>query len=323
MTQPPDPDFLLERLAAGRPERVRHVVDLPAATARTAPWPAWLAGEVIDAFAARGILEPWEHQVAAAELAHRGSDVVLATGTASGKSLGYLMPTLSSIHAGIAAPDGRGATALYLSPTKALAHDQMRALHELDLPWLRAAPVDGDALPNERDWARAHANLVLTNPDFVHHALLGNHRSWASFLRRLRVVVIDECHGYRGVFGAHVGAIVRRLRRVAHHYGSDPVIVAASATVADPANALARLTGRSAEEITDDASPRSRKVLAFWEPAELAVTDEHGDPVRRSATGETAELLADLVAEGQRTLAFVRSRRGAEAVALAARAHLD
>ena len=178
---------------------------------------------------------------------------------------------------------------------------------------------DGDTPLEERDWARRHADVVLSNPDMAHHALLPGHARWASFLKRLRYVVIDECHGYRGVFGSHVAQVLRRLRRVAAHYGAHPVFILASATVSDPGLTARQLLGIDVAEVTDDASPRGAVDLVLWEPP---LTDDHGEagaPVRRTATAETASLLADLVADGVRTLAFVRSRRGAESVAIGAR----
>jgi DEAD/DEAH box helicase domain-containing protein len=217
---------------------------------------------------------------------------------------------------------------MYLAPTKALAHDQLRALTELGLPWLRAATVDGDASGDERSWARAHANYILTNPDLIHRSMLAQHSSWAPFLRRLDYIVIDECHNYRGVFGAHVAAVIRRLRRACERYGASPVVIAASATVADPHISIARLVGGPVEAVTDDTSPRARKVIGLWQPAIVdrpsgadgALGDERDATVtRRSATAETADLLADLVVEGLQSLAFIRSRRGAEAVAMMTR----
>ncbi len=315
-------DGLLAALAAGRPDRVRHVAAQPARAGEPVDWPAWLPAEVVAACANRGIGRPWSHQVAAADLAHAGGHVVVATGTASGKSLAYQLPAFAAIHEGQSAPDARGATVLYLAPTKALAHDQLRALDAFGLPWLRACTVDGDASPAERDWAKAHANLVLTNPDFVHHAMLGGHRSWSAFLRRLRFIVVDECHAYRGVFGTHVALVLRRLRRAAGRYGAVPVVIAASATIAEPEVLLGNLIGDAVAAVTDDGSPHPARTVALWEPGETGFEDELGQPVRRTATAEAAELMADAVVSGGQCLAFVRSRRAAESVAIAARGHL-
>ena len=330
----PTPEDVLGRLTAGRPDRLRHTATIPARTATTADWPLWVPPELVTAWAGQGIDRPWRHQVEAAEFAHAGRDVVLATGTASGKSLAFTLPALAAVHRGLTAPNGRGSTTMYLAPTKALAHDQLRALTELGLPWLRAATVDGDASGDERAWARAHANYVLTNPDLIHRSMLAQHSTWAPFLRRLDYIVIDECHNYRGVFGAHVAAVIRRLRRTCERYGASPVVIAASATVADPHISIARLVGGPVEAVTDDTSPRARKVIGLWQPAIVdrpsgadgtpggdgtSGRDGKATVTRRSATAETADLLADLVVEGLQSLAFIRSRRGAEAVAMMTR----
>ncbi|MGI8533000.1 MAG: DEAD/DEAH box helicase, partial [Geodermatophilaceae bacterium] len=264
-------------------------------------------------FALRGIHRPWEHQVEAAELVRAGQSVVIATGTASGKSLGYQLPVLSALLS-----DER-ATALYLSPTKALGADQLRSVRDLTLLSVRAAAYDGDTPREERDWVRAHARWIFTNPDMLHVGLLPAHQKWSSFLRRLRYVVVDECHSYRGVFGSHVGHVLRRLRRLCARYHADPVFVLASATAGDPAGSASRLTGLPVRAITSDASPRGDTAFALWEPPLTELRGEQGAPVRRSALSETARLLSDLVSQGARTLAFVRSRRGAEIVALQAR----
>ncbi len=314
-------ETLVERLTAahGRGGRLTHLEVLPPRTARTCPWPAWAHPSVVDAWQRVGVPLPWEHQAHAASLAHGGTHTVLSTGTASGKSLGYLLPALSDIEASRGPKGQRGAAVLYLSPTKALAQDQLAALRSLAIPGLRAATHDGDSAPEEREWTRDHAEYVLTNPDMLHRSLLPGHERWSRFFGALRYVVIDECHHYRGVFGAHVAQIVRRLRRVAALYGADPTFVLASATVAEPAVAAGRLTGLPVVAVTDDASPRGRVALALWEPPFVSHAGEHGAPVRRSVTAELADLLTDLVVQRVRTLAFVRSRKGAEAVALGAR----
>ncbi|KPI02526.1 helicase/secretion neighborhood putative DEAH-box helicase [Actinobacteria bacterium OV450] len=252
--------------------------------------------------------------------------MVVATGTASGKSLAYLAPVLSALADGAEAPNRRGATALYLAPTKALAADQRRAVRALAAPLgnaVRPAVYDGDTPVEEREWVRQYANYVLTNPDMLHRGILPAHPRWSSFLRALRYVVIDECHTYRGVFGSHVAQVLRRLRRLCARYGSDPVFLLASATASDPAAAASRLTGVPVTEVADDASPRGEVVFALWEPPLLTeLRGEKGAPVRRTATAETADLLTDLVVQGVRTVAFVRSRRGAELIAVIAQERL-
>jgi DEAD/DEAH box helicase domain-containing protein len=253
---------------------------------------------------------PWSHQVEAAQLGWTGRSVITATGTASGKSLGYQLPALSAVLR-------RDATVLYLSPSKALAADQLANIRGLDLPGVRACTFDGDTPREDRDWTRAHANVVLTNPDMLHCGMLPQHPRWTRFWRRLQYVVIDECHHYRGVFGSHVALVLRRLRRVCASYGASPTFLLASATVATPALSAGRLIGAKVTEVVADGSPRGGVDLVLWEPAAADPADPDGP--RRSATAEAAELLADLVIAGVPTLAFVRSRRGAEGVASLAR----
>ncbi|MEU5693494.1 DEAD/DEAH box helicase [Actinosynnema sp. NPDC020468] len=308
---------LLDRVLAGVPSGespLTHTADLPQRVARTAHWPEWAVPELVSSLVERGVDHPWRHQVEAARLAWEGSHVVVATGTASGKSLAYQLPVLSTL------AGDRRATALYLSPTKALGADQLRSVDSLAVPGVRAASYDGDTPMAERDWVRAHANWVFSNPDMLHRGVLPQHARWIRFFRGLRYVVVDECHSYRGVFGSHVALLLRRLRRVARRYGADPVFVLASATVADPAASASRLVGVPCAAVVDDGSPRSGRTVALWEPPLLEdLQGENGAPVRRSAGAETARILADLVVEGARSLAFVRSRVGAELTALGAR----
>jgi DEAD/DEAH box helicase domain-containing protein len=319
------PDELLHHLLAapGRRERVTHVENLPARTAKTAAWPGWVPPELVRAWQRTGIDRPWLHQVEMAEQARAGRSSVISTGTASGKSLGYLMPALTSVLEGIDAPSGRGSTVLYLAPTKALAGDQLRRIRDLAVPGIRVATYDGDTPGEEREWVRSHANVVLTNPDMLHHSMLPGHHRWSTFLRSLDYVVVDEVHSYRGLFGAHVSAVIRRLRRVAARYGSKPVFLLASATVTEPQLSAGRLTGLDVTAVTEDASPRGPVVFALWEPPLTDLVGERGAPVRRTAAAEVADLVADLVIDDARTLAFVRSRRGAEVVALLARHSLE
>ncbi|WP_410819946.1 DEAD/DEAH box helicase [Micromonospora sp. 050-3] len=328
----PAPADLLRRLRArGAADPVTHVERVPARAGVPAPWPSWASAELRAAFTRRGVVAPWQHQAEAANLAYEGQHVIVATGTASGKSLAYQLPALATLLA-----DPR-ATVLYLAPTKALAADQLRAVAALELEGVRPACYDGDTPRTEREWIRRHSRFVLTNPDMLHHGILPGHAQWSGFLRRLAYVVIDECHTYRGVFGSHVAHVLRRLRRQCARFGATPVFVLASATSGDPATAAGRLTGLPVTAVTEDASPRGGVTFALWEPPLLPpdssaasqvppqATGEHDElhQVRRSALRETADLLADTVAEGVRTLAFVRSRKGAEVVAANARRALD
>jgi DEAD/DEAH box helicase domain-containing protein len=292
------------------------VEHLPARAGREVPWPSWVPPEIIAALAGRGIRAPWSHQAAAACHAQDGRNVIVSTGPASGKSLGYLLPALTAVLA--------GDTVLYVTPTKALAADQLASIRSLALPGVQAAVFDGDSTAAERAWARSHARYLLTTPDMLHRSLLPGHARWSGFFSRLRYVIIDECHEYRGVFGSHVGHVLRRLRRVvAHHAPSGgpprPVFVLASATVGAPGTCARLLTGLHAEEVTEDGSPRGPLAFALWEPPVTDVRGEAGARLRRTATAQTADLLARLVRQEVPTLAFIRSRRGAEAVALAAR----
>src|SRR5690606_23356912 len=288
----------LDRLLADptRRERITHVESVPARQGRRADWPSWSPPLLVERLAASGIEAPWEHQAAAAEHARAGRSVIIATGTASGKSLAYLLPSVEAIYAGDDNPRHQG-TILYLAPTKALAADQLRALRSLRLTRVRAATYDGDTPHDERAWVRQHANYVLTNPDMLHRSILPGHSRWSSFLRRLRYVIIDEAHGYRGVFGSHVAQVLRRLRRLCARYRSNPTFILASATASEPATTASRLTGLDVVAVDDDASPRGPATFALWEPPLTDLRGEQGAPVRRTATAEAGDLLADLVVE--------------------------
>ncbi len=309
---------LVDRLVtSSRADRLTHLEVLPPRAPTYALWPEWVRDDVRTAYAGRGVVEPWLHQVIAADAAVAGQHVVLATGTASGKSLAYQLPALNTILNSRGLRNERGASALYIAPTKALAQDQLAALQSLGLD-VRATTHDGDSSREQRDWARDHGEYLLTNPDMLHRSMLPGHARWARFFASVRYIVLDECHHYRGVFGAHVSHVLRRLRRVCALHGAHPTFVLASATVAEPGVLAGRLTGLPFVELTEDYSPRGQVSLALWEPPFTSFTGENGAPVRRSASSETADLLADLVAEQVRTLAFIRSRRGAEAVAMTA-----
>ncbi len=285
--------------------RCVHVEHLPSRRARLAslarPLPPGIAGLIPHT----GL---WRHQVTAIDHIRDGRSVVLATGTASGKSLAYQLPILEA-----ADESGGRSTSLLLFPTKALAHDQLRSITALGIDSVRAAAYDGDCSPEERSWIRANANVVLTNPEMLHYAMLANHRRWADTLHRLQYVVVDELHVLRGVFGSHVANVLRRLVRLCHHYGSDPTFVFCSATVGEPARLATELCGRSVIEITDDASPRGPRHVVLWNPTELDPDRSTG--AMTSMTAEAVTLTAQLIAAGHRTLVFCRSRRGAELVA--------
>ncbi|MBV8787244.1 MAG: DEAD/DEAH box helicase [Mycobacterium sp.] len=302
---------------------LRHVRELPPRTARPREWPAWVEPDVVRALVDRGIKTPYSHQSAAADLAFAGRHVVVSTGTASGKSLAYQLPVLNAL-----ATDPR-ARVLYLSPTKALGHDQLRAAHALTAAIARlhdVAPTayDGDSPSEVRRFARERSRWLFSNPDMIHVSILRNHARWAVLLRGLRYVVVDECHYYRGVFGSNVAMVLRRLLRLCARYSSAPTVIFASATTNSPGATAAELIGLPVEEVTEDGSPQGARTVALWEPAlRNDLTGENGAPVRRSAGSEAARVMADLIAEGAQTLTFVRSRRAAELTALGAQARLD
>ncbi|MEA2264884.1 MAG: box helicase protein [Solirubrobacteraceae bacterium] len=280
----------------------------------TTDLPGDLHPRLREALLGVGIDRLYSHQAEAFGAAADGP-VIVTTGTASGKSLCFNLPTLDALCR------DRRARALYLYPTKALAQDQARALGALGLTReLRPAIYDGDTPPAARAQIRRTANVVLTNPDMLHMGILPNHGAWGELFANLAVVVVDEAHVYRGVFGSHVANVLRRLRRIAAAYGTEPRFLLASATIANPVELAERLTGFESVRLIDrDGSPASRRRLAVWNPP---VTDP-ALGLRRSALAEGAELLARLVCEGARTICFVRSRKGVETLHRMAAAELD
>ena len=354
---------LLRALSAGD-DRLVGLVELPGRPERASDWPEWVHPLVRGAWARRGVERPWSHQREALDATASGADVVVATGTGSGKSLAAWTPLLSDL-AG-AGPTTRISavhrrpTALYLSPTKALAADQcasLEALMEGGPRLASASTCDGDTPREAKEWARANADALLTNPDYLHHVMLPAHGRWTRVLASLRYIIIDELHHWRGVTGSHIALVVRRLLRACHRLGADPRVIMLSATVRDPALVGAAMTGRPATAVTRDGSPAGPRHLALWQgglvddgsgaepsssgtlafpapfssPADPASQGALADGdrvlgapvVRRSAGAEAAGLTARLVEEGARLLAFVRSRAGAEAVAAQVRDRLS
>src|SRR6059058_555868 len=285
-------------------EEIAYVSTEPAREAALAPLPDELHPRVREALAAQGIAELYTHQRAAWDAAARGEHVVVTTGTASGKTLAFNLPVLDAI---AREPKQR---ALYLYPTKALAQDQLRSLSTFRLPRLRAAIYDGDT-ESERRWQiRKWANLILTNPDMLHLGVLPHHDRWGDVLSNLRYVVVDEAHVYRGVFGSHVGNVLRRLRRLARVYGADPQFLLASATIGNPGELATSLTGLDFTVIREDGAPRAERTIALWNP-EL-IDEELGQ--RASALADASRLMAGLVERDLRTLVFAKSRRAAELI---------
>jgi DEAD/DEAH box helicase domain-containing protein len=294
-TAPSVPDSLL------RGEELAHRAEEAARQARTGPIPPELDARVRDAI---GVDSLYLHQIAAWDAASRGENLVVTTGTASGKTLAFNLPVLDSL---ARTPKNR---VLYLYPTKALAQDQFRTLNALRVPRLRPAIYDGDT-PTEQRWQiRKWSNAILTNPDMVHIGLLPNHERWGDVLSNLRYVVVDEAHVYRGVFGSHVANVLRRLRRMARIYGSDPQFLLATATIANPGELALELLGAKATVVGDDTAPRAERTVILWNPPLLDA--ELG--LRGSALAEAAKLQAGFVERGLRTLTFAKSRKAAELV---------
>ena len=285
-------------------EEVAYVGGESARPPRFAPIPEGLHPKVADALAARGIEQLFTHQADAWDAAQRGEHLVVATGTASGKTLAFNLPVLDAL---ARQPKTR---ALYLYPTKALAQDQMRSLTELKPPAIKPAIYDGDTESSRRWQIRKWSNLILTNPDMLHVGVLPHHDRWGDVLHNLRYVVVDEAHVYRGVFGSHVGNVLRRLRRLARIYGADPQFLLASATIANPGELARRLLGVEATTIEQDGAPKAERTILLWNPP---LTDEELG-LRASALGEAARLMASLVERGVRTLCFAKSRKSAELV---------
>jgi DEAD/DEAH box helicase domain-containing protein len=306
-----DPRAFLDSLDAG--DALVHVRELPVRTTRPGPYPDDVPELIRQRLSLVGVTGLFDHQREAYELVRSGANAIVATGTASGKTLVY---NLAFATEAVADPKR---TALYVFPTKALARDQLRQVRELKLPQVRAAVYDGDTPRAERPLIRKNANLVMTNPDMLHAGILPDHPRWADFLLRLSLVVVDEAHVFRGVFGSHVAHVLRRLRRLVGHYGGSARFVLASATVGNPAELAERLVGEPFGAVTEDRSPSGGKVFALWNPP---IVDEDSG-ARRSALSDASFLMARLAEQGVKSIGFVRSRRAAELLAEFTRRGLD
>lgn len=294
--------LLVDPGLGGRDVHVERILEQPA---RFAEPKDPLHPGIVERLERRGIDRLYRHQAEALDLLRAGEHTAIATSTASGKSLCYQIPVLE------AALDGEPATALMLFPTKALAHDQLRALRAWLVPSLEAETYDGDTPGDDRARIRRRSGCVLTNPDMLHVGILPNHPRWAAFFRQLRLVVVDELHTLRGIFGSHVAHLLRRLRRVCAHYGAEPVFCFSSATIGNPGELASELLGEPVATVDDDGSPRGARCFAIWQRP--LVDPETG--TRSSANLETARLVAGCVRSGLHVLAFTRSRRGSELVA--------
>ena len=279
-----------------------HVRVLPAREARCEDLDPPLSGPLTERLAGKGVTRLYSHQARAVRLIRNGEHVVLVSGTASGKTLCYQIPIAERIL------EDPARTALLMFPTKALAQDQLRSLRRLDVPGLAASTYDGDLPAEQRPRIRKKANVILTNPDMLHYGILPHHGLWGSFLSRLDYVVIDEIHYLRGMFGSHTAQIVRRLRRLAAHYGARPTFVLTSATIGNPAELAARLTGLEVSLVEGNGAPTGERVTALWNPP----LEDEAQGSRRSPLFDTTDLYVDLVRRGTHTIVFGRSRKTAE-----------
>ncbi len=305
-------DFVdILKAARGYAGQLTHIERIPARPARYGDLAAPLPEPLAAALAARGVARLYAHQAEAVNAARAGHHIGVVTATASGKTLCYQLP---AVEAALADPTSR---ALWLFPTKALAHDQLRSLEGL-LTGIERPPIvttlDGDTPRPARDRARERAQIILSNPDMLHRTLLPDHRRWQALFAGLRFVVIDEAHTYRGVFGTHVALTLRRLRRICAYYGAAPQIILCSATSANPQEHLAALVGDQVLVINSDGAPQGERAFVFWNPPPTDGPRREGasSAGRRSVNVETAGLMATLASGGIKTLAFARTRRGAE-----------
>jgi len=288
--------------------QITAVHEIEAVQARHAEWPPDIHAEVLAAARDLGYERPYSHQAAALQCLSGGSSVAVVSGTASGKSLCYVLPALDAL---VRDPRSRS---LMLFPTKALAHDQLAALSDWDAALasvdVTARAYDGDTPSRSRSRIRREGRIIATNPDMLHAAILPHHSRWSALLGNLSLVVVDEMHVYRGVFGSHVANVLRRLRRVARFYGSDPLFVLTSATIANPGELAHRLTGDRVAVVDDDGSPRGRRTFVFYNPP---VVDERLN-IRRSSLLEAEALARHFVSGDVQTIVFARSRQAAELV---------
>jgi DEAD/DEAH box helicase domain-containing protein len=307
----------LERLAPGpwieradTPDGVVTAVRrLPPIEARYAPFPDFIAPRLRAALERRGIAQLYSHQAESIQHVAAGGHVVVTTPTASGKTLCYNLPVLNAI------VQNPAARALYLFPTKALAQDQLAELHELvgEIAQTGADPIgvhtyDGDTPADARRTIRTRAHVVLSNPDMLHSGILPHHPRWAKLFENLRFIVIDELHAYRGVFGSHLCNVLRRLRRIARHYGSDPQIIASSATIANPRELAQRLAERPFELVSESGAPRGEKFFVFINPP--VVNRELG--IRRSYLAETRRVSGEFLRRNLQVIVFAQSRLSTE-----------
>ncbi|HEX9976533.1 MAG TPA: DEAD/DEAH box helicase, partial [Dehalococcoidales bacterium] len=289
-------------------DQIVHIERIPPRSARYAELDEPLDPSLQKCLTEHGITRLYSHQATAVNQSRQGKNVMVATASASGKTLCYNIAVLQAL---LTEPDSR---AIYIFPTKALAQDQLRVLRELFYPSLlkiqEFTTFDGDTPQVERAEIRKRARIILTNPDMLHVGILPNHQSWSRLLRNLKYVVVDEAHVYRGVFGSHVAGVLRRLRRLCRYYGANPRFICSSATIANPGEHAERLTGLPLTVVDNDGSPHGAKDFVFWNPPLI----DSAKTTRGSANSEATNLFTELVSQSIRTLTFARTRRLTELI---------
>jgi DEAD/DEAH box helicase domain-containing protein len=311
-------DAFIEHLAklSDYERQIVHIQHIPARKASFGELDEPLPSLLQSCLDSSGVSSLYAHQTAAVNRARRGKNIMVATASASGKTLCYNVPVLDTFLS------DRTSRALYLFPTKALAQDQLRKVIQLACPELlhygECATFDGDTPRSERSEIKRRARLVLTNPDMLHLGILPNHKTWSRFLRHLKYVVVDEAHVYRGVFGSHVANVLRRLQRLCARYGSTPQFICCSATIANPGEHAEKLVGQTFEVIDEDGSPYGRKSFAFWNPPII----DKAKSTRRSSNSEATLIFTELVRNTIRSLVFTRTRKLAELIYMYSRDRL-
>jgi len=282
-------------------EVLTSVRQIPAREAKFRPVPGWVTSALSEAYRAKGIRELYSHQAATAELVHAGRNVVVVTPTASGKTLCYNLPVLNAVLENL---DTR---ALYLFPTKALAQDQLAELHDLSMRLddrFGVFTYDGDTPSDARKAIRERGHIVLSNPDMLHTGILPHHTKWLRLFENLRYIVLDELHSYRGVFGSHLANVLRRLRRVAQFYGSDPQFICCSATIANPGELASQLIEKKVEVVEENGAPAGEKLFVFYNPPII----NRNLGIRRSYINEATRVAKELLARKLQTIVFANSR---------------
>ena len=303
MTQNPNVSSVLTKLQSN-PDFAKNIIHyrkIEGKSATYAKFPSVLHPSIIKALKTKGIEKLYSHQREAFDSAYNGESITAVTPTASGKSLCYHLPVLQSIL------ENESSRAIYLFPTKALAQDQLSDLHgliEASEETILSYTYDGDTAPGLRSKVRKSGHIVLTNPDMLHSGILPHHTKWVSLFENLNYIIIDELHTYKGVFGSHVAHVLRRLKRICNYYGSDPVFICTSATIANPGELAESLTNTEMRLIANNGAPSGKKHFIFYNPPVVHPTFG----IRRSAVLEVRDIASLLYREGMQTIIFAKSR---------------